>query len=197
MNKQDIIKMLTVIESLYGGKGTSELKQYIQLQADIWLEILGRYDKDLAMKAFYDVCKTEKYRITPAHIVEQIEKIENAFGKSDQELWAEFRRVLNKANDCVYKLKFKMIEENGKTQGENAQAELQRLYKNLPAEVQRYCGNISGLKDLSQLDDESLEFEKARFLKDIGKKRAEIKMQQECPQFAQLAENAGKLLKDS
>ncbi len=197
MNKQDIIKMLTVIESLYGGKSTSELKQYIQLQADIWLEILGRYDKDLAMKAFYDVCKTEKYRITPAHIVEQIEKIENAFGKSDQELWAEFRRVLNKTNDCVYKLKFKMIEENGKTQGENAQAELQRLYKNLPAEVQRYCGNISGLKYLSQLDDESLEFEKARFLKDIGKKKAEIKIQQECPQFAQLAENAGKLLKDS
>lgn len=197
MNKQDIIKMLTVIESLYGGKSTSELKQYIQLQTDIWLEILGRYDKDLVMKAFYDVCKTEKYRITPAHIVEQIEKIENAFGKSDQELWAEFRRVLSKANDCVYKLKFKMIEENGKTQGENAQAELQRLYKNLPAELQRYCGNISGLKYLSQLDDESLEFEKARFLKDIGKKRAEIKMQQECPQFAQLAKNAGKLLKDS
>ena len=194
MNKQDIIKMLTVIESLYGGKSTSELKQHIQLQADIWLEILGRYDKDLAMKAFYDVCKTEKYRITPAHIVEQIEKIENAFGKSDQELWAEFRRVLNKANDCVYKLKFKMIEENGKTQGENAQAELQRLYKSLPAEVQRYCGNISGLKDLSQLDDESLEFEKARFLKDIGKKKAEIKIQQECPQFAELAQGTLKAL---
>ena len=197
MNKQDIIKMLTVIESLYGGKGTSELKQHIQLQANIWLEILGGYDKDLAMKAFYDVCKTEKYRITPAHIVEQIEKIENAFGKSDQELWAEFRKTLKRANNCVYKLKFTAVEENGKTQGENAQAELQRLYKNLPAEVQRYCGNISGLKYLSQLDDESLEFEKARFLKDIGKKRAEIKIQQECPQFAQLAENAGKLLKDS
>lgn len=197
MNKQDIIKMLTVIESLYGGKSTSELKQHIQLQANIWLEILGRYDKDLAMKAFYDVCKTEKYRITPAHIVEQIEKIENAFAKSDQELWAEFRRVLNKANDCVYKLKFKMIEENGKTQGENAQLELERLYEGLPLPLQRYCGNVSGLKDLSQLDDESLEFEKARFLKDIGKKKAEIKIQQECPQFAQLAENAGKLLKDS
>lgn len=197
MNKQDIIKMLTVIESLYGGKSTSELKQHIQLQANIWLEILGGYDKDLAMKAFYDVCKTEKYRITPAHIVEQIEKIENAFGKSDQELWAEFRRVLNKANDCVYKLKFKMIEENGKTQGENAQLELERLYEGLPLPLQRYCGNVSGLKDLSQLDDESLEFEKARFLKDIGKKKAEIKIQQECSQFAQLAENAGKLLKDS
>ena len=197
MNKQDIIKMLTAIESLYGGKSTSELKQHIQLQANIWLEILGGYDKELVMKAFYDVCKTEKYRITPAHIVEQIEKIENAFGKSDQELWAEFRRVLNKANDCVYKLKFKMIEENGKTQGENAQLELERLYKGLPLPLQRYCGNVSGLKDLSQLDDESLEFEKARFLKDIGKKKAEIKIQQECPQFAQLAENAGKLLKDS
>ena len=194
MNKQDIIKMLTVIESLYGGKNTSELKQHIQLQADIWLEILGRYDKDLAMKAFYDVCKTEKYRITPAHIVEQIEKIENAFGKSDQELWAEFRRVLNKANDCVYKLKFKMIEENGKTQGENAQLELERLYEGLPLPLQRYCGNVSGLKDLSQLDDESLEFEKARFLKDIGKKKAEIKIQQECPQFAELAQGTLKAL---
>jgi hypothetical protein len=194
MNKQDIIKMLTVIESLYGGKSTSELKQHIQLQANIWLEILGGYDKELAMKAFYDVCKTEKYRITPAHIVEQIEKIENAFGKSDQELWAEFRRVLNKANDCVYKLKFKMIEENGKTQGENAQLELERLYEGLPLPLQRYCGNVSGLKDLSQLDDESLEFEKARFLKDIGKKKAEIKIQQECPQFAELAQGTLKAL---
>ena len=165
MNKQDIIKMLTVIESLYGGKSTSELKQYIQLQADIWLEILGGYDKELAMKAFYDVCKTEKYRITPAHIIEQIKKIENAFGKSEQEIWAEFRRVLNKANDCVYKLKFKMIEENGKTQGENAQEELKQLYDGLLPELKRYCGNISGLKDLSQLDDESLEFEKGKVFK--------------------------------
>ena len=194
MNKQDIIKMLTVIESLYGGKSTSELKQHIQLQADIWLEILGRYDKDLAMKAFYDVCKTEKYRITPAHIVEQIEKIETAFGKSDQQLWAEFRKILKRANNCAYKLKFTAVEGNGKTQGENAQEELQQLYDGLPPELQRYCGNISGLKYLSELNDEELEFEKARFLKDIGKKKAEIKMQQECPQFAELAQGTLKAL---
>lgn len=190
MNKQDIIKMLTVIESLYGGKSTSELKQYIQLQADIWLEILGRYDKDLVMKAFYDVCKTEKYRITPAHIVEQIEKIENAFEKSDQQLWAEFRKILKRANNCAYKLKFTAVEGNGKTQGENAQEELQQLYDGLPPELQRYCGNISGLKDLSQLDDESLEFEKARFLKNIGKMKESVRIQNECPQFEKIVNSA-------
>lgn len=190
MNKQDIIKMLTVIESLYGGKSTSELKQYIQLQADIWLEILGEYEKDLVWKAFYEACKVEKYKVVPASIIEQINKIKTAFGKSDQQLWAEFKKALKKAGDCVYDFKFTAVEGNGKTQGENAQEELQRLYESLPAELQRYCGNISGLKDLSQLDDESLEFEKARFLKHIGKMKESVKIQNECPQFEKIVNSA-------
>jgi hypothetical protein len=171
-----------------------ELENELNNTANLWFALLSDYPRELVIKGFHEALKAEKVNIVPAAIIEQIEKIENAFAKSDQELWAEFRRVLNKANDCVYKLKFKMIEENGKTQGENAQLELERLYEGLPLPLQRYCGNVSGLKDLSQLDDESLEFEKARFLKDIGKKKAEIKIQQECPQFAELAQGTLKAL---
>jgi hypothetical protein len=195
MNKQDIIKMLTVIESLYGGKSTSELKQHIQLQADIWLEILGRYDKDLAMKAFYDVCKTEKYRITPAHIVEQIEKIENAFGKSEQEIWAEFKRALAKVDGLAYRLKFNAVEDNGKTQGENAREEIQKIYDNLPPELKRYCGSVNGLIGLSQIGDSDLElYEKGRFMKSIERIRESVKIQIENPQFAELAQGTLKAL---
>ena len=195
MNKQDIIKMLTVIESLYGGKSTSELKQYIQLQTDIWLEILGRYDKDLAMKAFYDVCKTEKYRITPAHIVEQIEKIKNAFGKSEQEIWAEFKRALAKVDGLAYRFKFNAVEDNGKTQGENAREEIQKIYDNLPPELKRYCGSVNGLIGLSQIGDSDLElYEKGRFMKSIERIRESIKIQIENPQFAELAQGTLKAL---
>lgn len=195
MNKQDIIKMLTVIESLYGGKGTSELKQHIQLQADIWLEILGGYDKDLAMKAFYDVCKTEKYRITPAHVVEQIEKIENAFRKSEQEIWAEFKRALAKVDGLAYRLKFNAVEDNGKTQGENAREEIQKIYDNLPPELKRYCGSVNGLIGLSQIGDSDLElYEKGRFMKSIERIRESVKIQIENPQFAELAQGTLKAL---
>ena len=195
MNKQDIIKMLTVIESLYGGKSTGELKQYIQLQADIWLELLGGYDKDLVMKAFYDVCKTEKYRITPAHIVEQIEKIKNAFGKSEQEIWAEFKRVLAKVDGLAYRLKFNAVEDNGKTQGENAREEIQKIYNNLPPELKRYCGSVNGLIGLSQIGDSDLElYEKGRFMKSIERIRESVKIQIENPQFAELAQGTLKAL---
>jgi hypothetical protein len=195
MNKQDIIKMLTVIESLYGGKSTSELKQHIQLQADIWLEILGGYDKDLAMKAFYDVCKTEKYRITPAHIVEQIEKIKNAFGKSEQEVWTEFKRALAKVDGLAYRLKFNAVEDNGKTQGENAREEIQKIYDNLPPELKRYCGSVNGLIGLSQIGDSDLElYEKGRFMKSIERIRESVKIQIENPQFAELAQGTLKAL---
>ncbi len=195
MNKQDIIKMLTVIESLYGGKSTSELKQHIQLQANIWLEILGGYDKELAMKAFYDVCKTEKYRITPAHIVEQIEKIENAFGKSEQEIWAEFKRAIAKVDGLAYRLKFNAVEDNGKTQGENAREEIQKIYDNLPPELKRYCGSVNGLIGLSQIGDSDLElYEKGRFMKSIERIRESVKIQKENPQFAELAQGTLKAL---
>ena len=195
MNKQDIIKMLTVIESLYGGKSTSELKQHIQLQANIWLEILGGYDKDLAMKAFYDVCKTEKYRITPAHIVEQIEKIENAFRKSEQEIWVEFKRALAKVDGLAYRLKFNAVEDNGKTQGENAREEIQKIYDNLPPELKRYCGSVNGLIGLSQIGDSDLElYEKGRFMKSIERIRESVKIQIENPQFAELAQGTLKAL---
>ena len=198
LTMNDITEMIKLISATYPYAfkdiSTPEDRQRVK---DLWFALFQDYPRELVIKGFHEALKVEKVNIVPAAIIEQIEKIENAFGKSDQELWAEFRKTLKRANNCVYKFKFTAIEGNGKTQGENAQEELQRLYEGLSPELKRYCGNISGLKDLSQLDDESLEFEKARFLKDIGKKRAEIKMQQECPQFAQLAENAGKLLKDS
>ena len=195
LTMQDITEMIKLISATYP-YAFKDIKSNDDRQRvkDLWFAILSEYPKELVIKGLHEAMKIEKVNIVPANIIEQIEKIENAFGKSDQQLWAEFRKILKRANNCAYKLKFTAVEGNGKTQGENAQEELQRLYDGLPPELQRYCGNISGLKYLSELNDEELEFEKARFLKDIGKKKAEIKIQQECPQFARIAENVGKLL---
>ena len=194
LTKTDIMQLIGMVRVHYpfNYKDFKD-NDYIILR-DSWYDDLKEYPKELVFKCFNEAKKVNKISVTTADIIEQIEKIKTAFGKSEQQLWAEFRTALEKAGDCVYKFKFKMIEDNGKTQGENAQEELQRLYEGLPAELQRYCGNISGLKNLSQLDDEELEFEKARFLKHIGRLKESVKIQNECPQFEKLVSNIGKLL---
>lgn len=190
----DITQIIKAISATYpyAFKGADSAEDRQSIKA-LWLELLGGYPKEVEMQAFHNCLKTEKVNIVPANIIEQIEKMQASHGASEQELWQEFSAILNSADDLGGKFKFTMLEPNGKTQGDNARAELQALYENMREEFKRYCGSSSGLLQLARMDDEALEFERARFLKDIRKKQAEIRLRQESPALYGVIEKAGLL----
>ena len=159
-----------------------------EILIEMWHEDLSGYPEAIVSEAFKRARTSNKISVTTADIIEQIEKIQAAHGESEQDLWQEFVTILNSADGLGSKLKFTMLEANGKTQGENAIGELQALYESMRAEFKRYCGSASGLLQLARLDDEALSFERARFLKDIRKKQAEIKLMQESPALTDVLE---------
>lgn len=186
--REDITEMIKLIKATYPyALKDIEGKEDIAKVKDLWFLLLGEYPKELVIKAFHECLKVEKVNIVPASIIEQIEKIQSAFEPSEQELWQELRSKLNKVADLNSRRKYTALEANGLTQGQNAMYEIERLYNGFSGCIKRYCGSVSGLIQLAELDDEQMEFEKARFLKGIRKKQDEIKIQQQCPQLAELS----------
>lgn len=196
LTMQDITEMIKLISATYPYAfkdiRTPEDRQRVK---DLWFALFQDYPRELVIKGFHEALKVEKVNIVPAAIIEQIEKLRSAFGKSEQEIWAEFKRALAKVDGLAYRLKFNAVEDNGKTQGENAREEIQKIYDNLPPELKRYCGSVNGLIGLSQIGDSDLElYEKGRFMKSIERIRESIKIQIENPQFAELAQGTLKAL---
>ena len=166
-----------------------------EILIESWYDDLKDYPKELIFKCFNEAKKVNKISITTADIIEQITKIENAFGENVNTLWQNLLSILPKINNLAYKRRFTFVEENGKTQGENAEIEIRDIYENLTPELKAYCGSASGLVSLSGLDDEQLQFEKARFLKQINSIKESIKIQQNYPQLTEMVKNIG-LLKE-
>ena len=96
------------------------------------------------MKAI-EVCKMPP---TLADIIQHIKRIENANEPTDTELWQELVDCVDKANDCIYYFQFQMIEDNGKTQSENAKERFNKLWEEMPQILKDYCG-----KRFAQMDN--------------------------------------------
>ena len=196
LTMDDITEMIKLISATYpyAFKDIETLEDRKRVK-DLWFALFKDYPRELVIKGFHEALKVEKVNIVPASIIEQIEKIRSAFRKSEQELWAEFKRTLARIDSLAYKLQFNAIEENGKTKRENTWEEINKIYNNLSLELQRYCGSVNGLIDLSQISDNDLElYEKGRFMKSIEKIGESIKIQIENPQFAELAQGTLKAL---
>lgn len=193
INKIDIYKLIAKVKVAYPfNYKTFEVDDF-EILAESWYEDLGGYSLELVNEAFKRARQANKISITTADIIEQIEKIRSAFEPSEQELWRELVLVLSRAQRYIDRLYYTAVEENGKTQGENAREGLNALYGSLKPEFKRYCGGVSGLMALASLDDESLEFERARFLKDIKHKREQVRTQQEFPALGEISKNIGLL----
>lgn len=193
INKIDIYKLIAKVKVAYPfNYKTFEVDDF-EILAESWYEDLGGYSLELVNEAFKRARQANKISITTADIIEQIEKIRSAFEPSEQELWQELIAVLNKAQWCIDRFNYTYIEENGKTQGENAREQLAALYRGLKPEFKRYCGGTSGLIELAEMDDESLEFERPRFLKDIKRKQEQVRTQEQYPALGEMVKIKGLL----
>jgi hypothetical protein len=176
----DVNQYVTMIRINFENAYKTQTPEEREMLLASWYAILKEYPKEICDRAVIQAIKYAKFAPRIGDIVEQIEKMQVAFEKTDAELWAELTKALREVSNCTYKFRFTFVEANGLTQGENARIRVTEIFNSLSPELKEYCRNERGLIDLSRLETDELSDEKGRFnrtmpqLKERAKTRGEI-----------------------
>lgn len=181
LNKSEIVKVITAIKIQCPETLPYRNETEFDILVDMWYEILKEYPKEIVWQAVRNALKNTVYQKQNwiGAISQEIEKMQVAYEKDENELWGELSRVLREVNDCAYRLRFNFVERNGKTQGENARLRLVEIYENLSPELKSYVRNEGNLVEIASLTDEQLQYERGRFMRTIPqiKQREKVKAQ--------------------
>ena len=161
----DVNRYITTIRINFENAYKTQTDDEREILIRSWYAILKDYPKEICDKAVINAIKHAKFAPRIGDIVEQIEKMQAAYEKSPEELWAELTGCFYEVSSCAYKFRFNFVEWNGKTQGENARARVEQIFNGLSPELKEYCRNSGGLVELANSDGQ--QYEKGRFLKVI------------------------------
>lgn len=154
----DIVKYIVKIKLNFENAYVTANDFERQLLAESWYEALCEYPKEICDQAVNNALKNAKFAPRLGNITEEIENILNAGAKSDEELWAELINSLPKVYEisryCTYAQHYKWANER-----------LVEIFNSLDKMLQTYVVNTSTLIELSEMSEENLKFEKARFFK--------------------------------
>jgi hypothetical protein len=178
---QDVNNYLTLIRINFENSYRTQNDKEREMLIRSWHEMLKEYPKEICNKAVLEAIKYAKFAPRIGDIVEQIEKMQQAFEKSEQELWAEMTGVLRKVNYNSYRYSFTFIEENGKTQGQNAFARNEAIFNALSPELKEYCRNLQGLVEIARYTDDELAYERGRFMRTMPQVKQRAKTRQAMP----------------
>lgn len=158
---QDINKYIATIRINFENAYKTQNDEEREILIKSWYAILKDYPKEIVDKAVINAIKYAEFAPRIGSIVKEIEKMREAYEKSDSELWAEL-------TDCIRDVKrydFFRLHDSIYMDGVKVSPadEIVKLYQNLSPELREFVGDISNLVSLAR--QESLEYEKGRFLK--------------------------------
>ena len=181
LTKKEIVKIITAIKIQCPETLPYRNECEFDILVEMWFDILKEYPSEVVWKAVKNALKNTVYQKQNwiGAINQEIEKMQVAYEKTAEELWAELTGVLCEVSSCAYRFRFNFVEANGKTQGENARIRVKAIYNNLSPEIKDYVRNENTLIELADLTDNQLNFEKGRFLKTLPqiKERAKTRAQ--------------------
>lgn len=151
-----IIKIQLNFENAYVTSNDTER----QLLISSWYEALSEYPKEICDKAVNNALKKAKFAPRLGDITEEINVLLSANAPSDEELWAELSAKLGRVYDISRYLTYPQYVNW-------ANAKLQEIYSGLSDELKLFVVNVSTLVDIAEMTDDSLQFERARFFKQI------------------------------
>ena len=163
-SQNKIIEMIATIKTVYPyyAKETD-----VKILVKTWALLLKDVPDNITEAALIKCLQTCKMPPTPAEVLEQVKAMTAANEPSDEEMWGVLTSALRKASNLAYRFRFTYVEANGKTQGQNARDDFDRLWEGLPEKIRLYWGSPGELMRMSNYDDEELKFEKNRFLKHL------------------------------
>lgn len=178
----NVNQYLAIIRINFENSYKTQTPEERQLLIQSWYEILKDYPKEVCDKAVINALKYAKFAPRIGDIVEQIDKMMEAFEKTENELWSELCGVLREVSSNYYAFRFNAIDSNGKTQGDNARDRVAQIFNNLSPELREYVQTQRGLIEIAGMDGDKLNFEKARFIKALPRIRQSKRTRQELPE---------------
>lgn len=160
LEREDIIKYLIKIQLNFENAYVTSNQMERELLVESWYEALCDYPKEVCNTAVNNVLKRSKFAPRLGDVTEEIEKLIAPESKSDDELWAELSAVLDKVYEISRYLKYPQYVNW-------ANAKLNEIYAGLSGELKLFVVNVSTLVDIAEMTDESLQFERARFFKQM------------------------------
>ena len=160
LEREDIIKFLIKIQLNFENSYVTSNQLERELLVESWYEALCEYPKEICTLAVNNALKRAKFAPRLGDITEEIEKLLSYQTKSDNELWAELTAVLSKVYDVSRYLKYPQYVAWANTK-------LDEIYSELSEELKLYVVNVSTLVEIAEMTEESLQFEKARFFKQL------------------------------
>ena len=180
----DIIKTIGLIRLTYPNSYQTKTDKEEQMLYELWFDIFKEYSCELFLTAVKNAIKNSEFAPKPATIIKEIEKMQEAYQKSDTELWAELTSVFYEIEECANRFTYDFIEKNGKTQGENAKIRAQEIFNSLSEELKEYLQNTGALVELALSDNP--EYEKGRFMRIMPEIKERVKTRQENANYYKL-----------
>lgn len=175
-----ITEMIASIKTIYPyyAKDTD-----VQMLVKTWNVLLKNYPDEAVEVAFFKCLQTCKMPPTPADVIEALNAMIESTEPTEEELWDSFTKALKQTEKEAYCFGFTFRGADGKTQGDVARENVQKIWDNLPEKVQRYIGSKNELIRIARNHTaDELKFEKNRFLKAMPT----IKTRQEFTSLASL-----------
>lgn len=160
LEREDIVKFLIKIQLNFENSYVTANQLERELLVESWYEALCEYPKEICVQAVNNVLKRAKFAPRLGDITEEILKLCYPDTKSDDELWAELSSVLPRVYDVSRYLAYPQYTKwaNGK---------LEEIYAGLSDELKLFIVNRSTLVDIAEMPPDSLQFERARFFKQM------------------------------
>lgn len=161
MNK--ITEIIGGIKTIYPYYATDT---NVETLARTWKLLLKDYPDKAVEIAFYKCLQTCKKPPTPADVIEALNAMIDSTEPTEEELWDCFTKALKQTEKEAYCFNFTFRGPDGKTQGEVARENVQKIWDNLPEKIKRYIGSKNELIRMARnYTADELKFEKGRFLK--------------------------------
>lgn len=178
ISKSECVKIITTIKAQNPESLQYKNSSEFELLVDVWFDVLKEYPKELVWAAVRNALKKTIYQKPNwiGVICQEIECLRTTNEKTDGELWGELISALNKVNRVMY---FGLTPHWDNNKRIEPIEEVGKVYNKLDPILRSYVGGISELIALSK--EETLEYEKGRFLKAVIQLRQKEKTKKEMP----------------
>ncbi len=161
ITKKDILQIIGVIQVNYAYAYKDMSKDNISAMADIWLNSLKIYPKDIIYQVLQYTLEKSTYPPTLADLTNNLKELVFSTYPNANELWNEIAQAITITSQIYY------FGEQYTIDKVKPKDKLQQVFDNLNELCQEWLSNANTLKNMRLYDTTTLACEKARFIKDL------------------------------
>lgn len=172
MTRKKAAQCIAAIKSLYSyyAKDTDP-----EMLVGLWTGLLAEYEDAEVSFGLSEAMRVCKVPPTPADVISQINKAREAEAPTESELWSVYLKAMRKAYGYVEDMKCTYVHEDGRSDREIARERLDRLFRDLPVELQTYIGSTAVLiEKAKQYAENDSVWEENRFRKSLPSLRERV-----------------------